>query len=102
MFNTPENRTKFVEKFGYKHNRLPYEVDAATANKVLDFFDRYQEEPQTPKILWSFIMQDRKSYMLGQRYMFDKEGNSTRISNEKYEKIGEKVVAEITEFVKSL
>lgn len=102
MLNTPENRDSFVKKFYYKHPDGPYEVNDRTANKVLSYLDRCPEVLENPYRLWSFIMQDRVSYMLGERYIIEHESTGKKVTNTVYKKIGIKVTDDIIDFVNNL
>ena len=100
MLNTEENRQKFANQFYCKHPDGPYEVNKRTANKILNFLDRYPEEIDTPNKLWSFIMQDRVSYMLGEIHIIALRKQGKRVTDKMYAETGKKVVSDILEFVK--
>lgn len=102
MLNTPENRDLFVKKFYYKHPDEFYEVDGRTASKVLSYLDRYPQGLENPDKLWSFIMQDRVSYMLGERYIIEHESAGKKVTKTEFKKIGIKVTNDIIDFVNNL
>lgn len=103
MLNTPENRAKFVELFGER--ALPdgrYRIGDEAAGIILRAADAYPERFNNPRHLWASIMQNRKTYMLGQWYLTDSRSRRARLNNSKYEAIGKMVTDEIYNFVKTL
>jgi hypothetical protein len=98
MINTYENRKKFASRFYCQHPDGPYTVDETTANIVLDFLDNNPEELTSPNKLWSFIMQNRKTFMLGQIHVIEMS-KTKNVTPKRYSKIGDKVVSIIIKFV---
>jgi hypothetical protein len=103
MLNTAANRVKFVEKFGCKHPRLPsYQVDDVAASRILGYIDRAPEVYQDWDKLWSFIMQDRRTYMIGEIRILPLYDQNKRVTPNRYEKIGKAVCQDIFDFISSL
>lgn len=100
-FNTPENRAMFVEQFGYTQPDHNYAVDEVSAAKILKAFDSNEQRFRDPTFLWSFIMQDRVTYMLGQPRI-DTVKAYANMTNTRYAKIGQDVTQEIITFIDTL
>ncbi len=104
-YNTPENRAAFVAKFGFQPegDYSAYPVNEVTAQKILDGFDRLGGEWMTEKgNLASFIMQDRKSFMLAQQHINSAKAAGIQVGNKRYEQITERVARDVIAFVASL
>lgn len=97
--NTPEIRESFVSRFGYNHPGGIYNVDDATARKILGQISDSPNVFLQPDKLWSLIMQDRASYMLGERYLLEVRADKGKVSGSDYVEVGQKVTAEIILFV---
>lgn len=100
IYNTEENRQKFVDRFGFNHNRYP--VDTETANKILGAFDNDLVRMSDEKNLWSFIMQDRVSYMLGEQYFLGYYEQGKKVTKRIRAKAFAKVTSEIYNFIEGL
>lgn len=100
--NTQENREAFVKRFGCKHPKGPWSVDLVTADIILGKFDTMPKAMRDPRRLYSFIMQNRTTYMLGESYMYDSQSNRKKITDAEYYEISEKVTSEIYDFVKNI
>lgn len=95
-FNTLENRKRFVEVFGCEDPRgFPYSVDDKTADIVLSFFDRDEVKARDSDVLWSFIMQNRKTFLLGEIHVLKKDGR-------RYSTIGKQVTKSIYTFIDAI
>lgn len=102
MFNTPENRAKFVETFGpNQHPDGPWSVDDRTAKIILERFDTRYDEHRDPEWLWSVIMQNRATFMLGE-YRIIEARKTRNIGDKRYAEIGRQITAGIYAFIDEL
>lgn len=102
QLNTPENRAAFVTKFGpAKHPSGPWCVDDKTAGIVLGAIERDPERYRKWQNLWSYIMQNRATFMLGEIHIY-RAIPTHRVTEKRYEAIGQEVTTAIYEFCAKL
>jgi len=101
-FNTPQNRAKFVARFGCKHPDGPYAVDVDTATIILHRFDMRYDDHQDPLFLWTMIMQNRDTYMLGEIHLIEAKARGVNIGIKRYATIGAHVTTAIYTFIDEL
>jgi len=112
MLNTQKNRDKFVAQFGCTDATGTYAVDDVCANIILRRFEEHPIRHHDPDYLWAGIMQNRKTYMLGQIKLnavagrgavrMSEEGHRKTLTDAQYDAVGAAVTKDIIEFVDAL